>query len=226
MGFKIPEHGIATGYRNGAEPQQPNAKNIAITARGEKVAKGLKVAAAVALGALAFEAFESGGHQYSTVSAKDRVAALKKADHVLNDSITILPGATLRLTPAFEDGTPQNGDPNNQAMVVEDGHVVNVSNPLTSEEHPGWVAFDLGKGKKPEAPTSDADRAKNTVWANITALENQGLAKESYSAEQPFSELPASINPNGSIGVSDPNALVTNAKIATGVDVESAGSQG
>jgi hypothetical protein len=235
MGYKIPEYGIASGFRNGAEVDAPKSQapartqdantKLKLTKRGEKLLKG---GAAVALGALAFSALvERGGHQYSTVSEKDKVAALKQTDHVQNGDVTIMPGAKLRLTPAFEDGTPEDGDPNNLAMVVEKGHIVNVTSPLTSAEHPGWVAFTLVKGaEKENVPTSDRNRAEQTVWANVTDLEDQHLAKETFSAGQPFSELPATVTSNGSISVTDPNALIANNDIATGHYVENGGGQG
>lgn len=148
---------------------------LRLSKRGRAVV-GTAAGALVLTGALSMALHDK--HESDHSISAQRIEALKGADSILNNVIILKSGTQLRTTPETQNGTPDNGEPNNIDRIVPKGKVMVVRQPEMDEErHPGWIAFaepdaDFSTFKSLEA------RAEHTLWANYASLVEQGMVTE------------------------------------------------
>ncbi len=176
---------------------------IRLTTKGKAIA-GI---AAVALGGGVAKSFEDNN---AAIINKDRITALDTASSVLGRVVVLKAGANYRLSPDVEDTA--EGNPNNLGGSVPQGKELVVKLPLVSSppnlytaDQTGWIGFTM-PGTDTSSIHNKNDRAKNTVWADLSALEAQQLAVELpygnlKEGSQISADLPATVGDDGGIDI-------------------------
>ncbi len=147
---------------------------------------------------------------------RKRVASVTGVKAIQREVVVLSSGAKYRLSPQILDGTPADGDADNNAGKVQAGQELVVIQPAVNPGAEGWIGF-----KKPHEPGAADPKpdgidtlADNVRWANINQLSKDGLAKVLPLAGG-VSSLSAHVGEDGSISVGLPT-LRTNVSITNG----------
>lgn len=171
-----------------------------------KMAGGMTVAGLASL--LLLSALRSDNKSTNEASQSDRLEAVKDATQVANRVVILKSGAHYRLTPALENGTPSDGQPNNEAGTVPKGKELVVRLPLISSptdsntlNRGDWYGFTR-PGTNLNKIHSLADRANNTIWVNADELGLEGYARSyPYLAKPKGEDFPARVGSDGGVGL-------------------------
>lgn len=136
----------------------------------------MKAGLAVAGIALAAEAGHLYVNHHHEQETKARVEALAAAHDVANGVVVLEGGSNLRKTTAVQNGTPDNGMPNNLERTTGKSKVTIITNPRIVEAGGDtWIGFTSAR-TDPADISSIKSLAEHTVWADLTELEAEGKA--------------------------------------------------
>lgn len=131
-----------------------------------------------------------------------RVEALQSVDTMSGGRLILRSGALVRSTPYTLDADDAGNTSNVVPLNIPKGEELVVRRPLfSSTEHLGWMAI-LVPGVKTSKISDVRTRAKDTVWANVSVLEQKGYAWESDPSVT--TTYDASIDEGGNVQFNNP----------------------